>query len=393
MKNVGIIAEFNPFHLGHQHLIDSVKTDDTAVICVMSGNFVQRGDTALFPKEYRAKAALASGVDLIIDLPIPWAMSTAQNFAFGGVSLLKNTGIINNIAFGSESGDLSLINKTADILSSDNFNAKLRENLSTSNTFAKIRNDLMGEFSHDCFNILKNPNDTLITEYILAARRLNFNCNYEIIKRIGASHDSSEKDITVSATYLRELVYKGKFNEIPQYMPTPAFEKICNSPISDISKLETAILAVLRQKLDDNSLKNLTDISEGFENRFVKAVINATCLDDLYELLKTKRYTLARIRRIVLSYFIGIDNSYFMKEPPYIRILGFSKKGENLLKEIKKTSQIPVITNISDINNLDTFGLKVWEIENVATNLYSLSLNQPQRCGKEYLHKIIKGDL
>lgn len=393
MKNIGIIAEFNPFHNGHKHLIGTVKKPDNRVICVMSGNFVQRGETAIFPKAERARAALSCGVDLVIELPTPWAMSTAQNFAFGAVSILKNTGIIDKIAFGSESADINALTNLASLLYSEEFNNRLREKLSDSQTYAKIRSSLAAEYSPVYNEILSNPNDTLATEYISAANRLGFGCEFSPIKRIGAAHDSSEIDLqSVSASLIREHIKNYDFSFAKLNMPKSAYDIIKQAPISDIKRLENAILVDLRKKLSDTALEKLSDLSEGLENRLLKAIHTSTSLDELYEQLKTKRYTLARIRRIILSAFLDIDNSYFQKSPPYIRVLGFNEDSVDLLKDLISKSSIPVIVNISDIDKLDEFGLKVWETENTATNIFALSLNNPQKCGNEYYHKIIKGD-
>lgn len=174
-------------------------------------------------------------------------------------------------------------------------------------------------------------------------------------------------------------------------MPKAAFDILKSAPISDIRRLETAILATLRTKTTEN-LKSLPDISEGIENRLFTAVQSAVALDDLYQRIKTKRYTLARVRRLVLSAFLGIDNSFFLTQPPYIRVLGFSEKGEKILREAKQKSTLPIVTGLSDINRLGDLAQKLWQTECLATDIYALSLNQPQECGKEYHHKIIKGE-
>lgn len=393
MENIGIIAEFNPFHNGHKHLIDSVKKADNRIVCVMSGNFVQRGETAISPKAERARAALMCGADLVIELPTPWAMSTAQNFAYGAVSILKNTGIINKIAFGSESAQKEELIALANLIESEDFNIKLHEKLSCGNTFAQIRATLASEYSPIYEQLLSNPNDTLATEYIAASNRLGFNCDFIPVKRIGAPHDSDIISLElVSASIIRKHIKNNDYSFAEKVMPSAAYNILKDSPVSDIKRLENAILIDLRKKLSDSALEKLSDISEGLENRLFKAIHSSTSLEELYEQLKTKRYTLARIRRIILSAFLDIDNSYFKKSPPYIRVLGFNENSIDLLKEMLANSSIPVIVNVSDINKLSEFGLKVWEAENVATDIFSLSLNKPQRCGNEYYHKIIKGD-
>lgn len=390
MQNIGIIAEFNPFHTGHKHILDYAKSGENGVICVLSGNFVQRGDTAIIPKFDRARAALRCGADLVIELPVPYAMSTAQNFAFGAVSLLNGLGVTNRICFGSECADIDSLTKIADLLESDEFNKKLSSALSSGETYAKIRSDILSEYNQKFADIINKPNNTLGIEYITAAKKINSKIKFECIKRIGAAHDSADISDTVSASLIREHILKGDWGFAEKYMPKPAFDILKDAPISDIKRMETAILTVLRTKTAEE-FKNLPDISEGIENRLFTAVQSAVTLDDLYEKIKTKRYTLARVRRLVLSAFLGIDNSFFLTPPPYIRVLGFSEKGEEILRKAKQKSTVPLITNTAEINRLDKFGQKLWQTECRATDIYALSLNQPQECGKEYYHKIIKG--
>ena len=388
MQNIGIIAEFNPLHTGHKYLLDKVRGAGNAVTVVMSGNFVQRGDAAVYPKSYRAAAAIKCGADLVLDLPTPYAMSTAQNFAFGAVSLLKNAGV-DGICFGSECGDIELLKQTAEILKSAEFQKAVNEKLGEGETFAKIRCDAIKKYGDAYADILSSPNDTLGVEYIYAADRLGFATQFDCIRRIGAEHDAMDTDITVSASLIRNNIENKDF--LKRYIPSNALEIFENAPVSDIKRLDTAILAVLRTKTAEE-LKNLPDISEGIENRFADAIKKAAGLDELYSLIKTKRYTLARVRRLVLSAFLGIDNSFFLSRPSYMRVLGFSKKGEEILREITRTSPVPIILTAADANRLDNVALKLWGTECRASDLYGLSLNQPRECGQEYFHKIIKGE-
>lgn len=391
MQNIGIVAEFNPFHLGHQFLIDSVKKDNNRVICVMSGNYVQRGDTAITDKFTRAEMAVKCGADLVIELPTPWAMSTAQNFAFGAVSLLNALGVTDTIAFGSECGDIAALEQTADILKSADFNDKISKEITlSSKTFAAARSNIFDKEHPDLSQILKGANDTLATEYILAAERVDFKGDFLTVKRIGAAHDSSTQDVTVSASFIREKLKKDEAFNLYKFMPKAAADILINAPISNINKLETAILCKLREAFSGDTTPSLPDLSEGIENRIKNAVKKAKTLDELYSEIKTKRYTLARIRRICLSTFLNIDASFFGKTPPYIRVLALGKHGKELLKETSKKADLPIITKTSQLNLDDEFTRKCWELEVLATDLYDLSLNSPLGCGKEYYQKIIK---
>ena len=390
MQSTGIVAEFNPFHLGHKFLIDTAKANGDAVVCVMSGNFVQRGDTAIFDKFTRAKMAVKCGADLVVELPTPWSMSTAQNFAFGAVGILSSLGITDKILFGSECADISLLQKTADILCSDWFNQKIKERIAfSSKTFASVRSEIINQFYGDISGVLNNPNDTLGVEYIMAAKRLGFDCEFQCVKRIGASHDSNLTDTTASASLIREHLKNGDFAFVDAFMPKMAADLAKVAPISDIKRIENAILSKLRLDVLSSNV-NLPDVSEGLENRLKNAVLKATDYQELLDLIKTKRYTLSRIRRLVLSAFLGIDDTFFGKTPPYIRVLALGENGESLLKEAAKKSTVPIITKVKQLDISDEFTNKVWQLENKASDVFSLSLNPPQECGSEYYNKIFK---
>lgn len=380
MATVGIIAEFNPLHSGHEYLINEAGKLGT-VVCVISGNFVQRGDTAIAPKEIRAKAALKAGADLVAELPVLWSMSTAQNFALGGVSACLALGC-DTLIFGSEEGDISPLLQIADILTSDDFSVLLEKHLKKGVTFATARQKACEELG--CKKgILDKPNNNLGIEYIVASRRLGANLQFKTVKRQGAEHDSKKIDSFVSATLLREKLLLGDRDFCKKYMSEEILELFEENSLSDISRLETAVLSVLRSKTLDE-LKVLPDLSEGVENKLYSAIRTATTLNELYDKIKVKRYPLARIRRLVLSAFLGLDNSCFLKPLPYVRVLGFNKKGKEVIKQAKVSQKIPIVTKVSEIKDSPIFA-----VETKATDLYNLSLKNPQPCGKEYTFKIL----
>lgn len=386
MSATGIIAEFNPLHSGHEYLIKQAKQSGT-VVCVLSSNFVQRGDTAILEKRERTLAALNCGVDIVLELPVLWSMSTAQNFALGGVSILKCAGC-NSMIFGSETGDINPLYEASRIFSSKQFLEDLNTELSKGVTFAAAR-QTAAENSGLEKGILKGANNNLGVEYITAAKKLNFNCDFKTVKRIGAAHDSLVEDKFVSASLLREKIKYGDLDFCKKFMPEKSAELIDSNRISDINRLETAILATLRTRSIED-LSRLPDISEGVENKLFSAIRLATSFEELYNIIKVKRYTLARIRRLLLSAFLGFDNSLFMKVPPYIRVLGFNKNGEEFLRCSLSHSPIPVVTKVSDIKKLSPTAQKVFATECRASDLYSLSLSQPLECGMEYTAKLIK---
>ena len=387
MEVLGIIAEFNPLHNGHKYLINEAKKLGT-VICVISGNFVERGDTAIFEKRLRAQAALECGADLVIELPVCYSMSTAGNFALGAVSMLSAIGC-NTIMFGSECGDMDKLIKTSDILRSDGFSKKLPPLLNSGITFAAARQKAAEECGAEK-GILEGANNNLAIEYITAARNINANIGFKTVARLGAMHDSADLNGEfASASALRDIIKRDGINACKKHIPYEAFETFKNAEFSDISLIEKSILAVLRTKTKDN-LKNLPDLSEGIENKLFSAIKAATNLDNLYETVKVKRYTLARIRRLVLSAFLGIDNRLFLKNPPYMRVLGFNKTGEEHLRQNKEKSAIPVILRINEVEALGEDAVYMRNIENRATDLYSLSFKKPLECNLEYTAKLIK---
>ena len=386
MAVTGIIAEFNPLHSGHKYIIDAVKSRGDTVICVISGNFVQRGDAAIVSKSIRAKSALLCGADIVAELPVLWSMSTAQNFALGGVWQLYNLGC-EKIVFGSESGDIEALKSTADTLLSDEFSALATKKLESGITYAAAREQAAMELGVD-FKLLRSPNDNLGIEYIIAAKRLNLPLEFECVKRQGAAHDSREIGSGfVSASFMREKMLEGEIGYCERFMPQEIRTLINSKDIADIKRLENAILYSLRTKSMDE-LKSLPDISEGLENKLQFSARVATSLDELYNAIKTKRYTLARVRRLVLSAFLGFNNEFFMRTPPYVRVLGFNKSGEAHLRKL--VSLIPVIMRANEIKALDCDAQKVFDHECRATDIYSLCFDTPLECGGEFKMKLLK---
>lgn len=387
MARIGIIAEFNPLHLGHKYLISEAKKRGE-VVCVISSNFVQRGDTAIFEKRIRTKMAIECGVDLVLEMPVCYSMSTAQSFALCGVAALMAAGC-DTLMFGSETGEIEPLIKIAEILLSDDFEEILTKKLKGGITFAKARQLAAEELGADS-GILDGANNNLAIEYIIAAKNLGANLNFKTVKRMGTAHDSGIADSGyASASLIREKIYQNDFDFAKKYIPKEAFNLIRPDEISKISNIETAILSVLRTKTVED-LKNLPDISEGIENKLFSAIRVATSLSEVYNNVKSKRYTLARIRRLVLSAFLGLDNSFFMQKPEYIRVLGFNKTGEGIIREERKNSEIPIILKATEIKSLSEKAQRMFEIENKATDLYLLSLNKPQECGLEYKANLIK---
>lgn len=382
----GIIAEFNPLHNGHKYLIDCAKSNCDKVITVVSGNFVQRGDVAVIPKYIRAEMALSIGVDLVVELPTPWAMSTAQNFAFGAMSQLSAFNI-DSLHFGSECGDVEKLIKIADIIYCEEFNDTLKSKINGGETYAKIRQNHLKTFIGHDSKILENPNDTLAIEYINASKKLGLNIKFNAVKRVGAGHnDTSIYDNFVSSTKLREMIKDKSEIDLSSFVPESCYKILSNTPKADINSLDKAIITRLKQLcLED--ISNLADISEGMDNLIYNKIRDSYSYADLCNSIKTKRYTMARIRRILLSAFLGIDGRYFLKEPPYVKVLGLNT---SCSKIIPSASNKPIITRTMQINSQNNEVKRLFELENRVNEIYSLALDNPHLYLNEMQQKLIK---
>lgn len=350
----------------------------------MSGNFVQRGEPAIYPKFQRVAAAVNCGADIVLELPVSWAMSTAQNFALGAVSQLEKAGC-EKIIFGSESGDIKSLIKCADILLSDKFSSLVKSELKKKIPFPYARESAAVQLGANK-NIFKNPNDNLGTEYILAAKKLGLEIDFECIKRQGSLHDKTSDCEFKSSSQIREMIYSENLEEAEKSIPDCA-GTVLKSAHFEPKLFNRPVLAVLRSK-NAEYFKNLPDATEGLDRLLYNSVQKATGTRELLNLLQSKRYPTARLRRLVLSAFLGIDNSFFLKPPPYLRILGISGS----CFEFFKRSDFPVLSKISDLNSFDEDSKRVFNLEAKAADLYGLGFKDPLPCGSEYTAHIYKGE-
>ncbi len=351
--NLGIICEFNPFHQGHKYLIDSIKTNENDnVICAMSGNFVQRGEFAVYDKYKRAKTALENGADLIIEIPSVCSTLSAQGFAKAGVKILESTGICDALAFGAECDDIdSLLKVAKEIRERD---SEIKEELKKGISYPAARQNIINS------PILNSPNNILAVEY------LTYNTLTPIaVKRIGKGHNSDDE--IYSASQIRK--------------------KLSDESISSMKNCEKAILYKLRT-MTAKDFAEIDDVGEGLENRIVEAVRNSASLDEIYDKIKTKRYTHSRIRRIILRSYLGITKN-ISKNPAYLHVLGFNDNGRQLLSKMKKTSDLPIITKYGDIYALDGNVKKLFEAECRYTDIYNLGYQKSLVCGTEQRERVI----
>ena len=347
----GIICELNPLHSGHKYLFETVKRSESdAVVCCMSGNFVQRGEFSVYDKFTRARSALENGADLVIELPAAYSTLSAEGFCRAGVDLLEATGIVEQLAFGAENNDICELKAIAQRLLDKDTQKKITEEMKSGISFAAARSRVLNT------DLLDSPNNILAVEYLKATK---LPC--VAVKRIGKGHDTDDEEYSSSAIR----------------------SKLSGDEISSMRNCEIAVLSKLRTMTAQDFLK-ITDVSEGLENRIYEAARNATTLDGLYEFIKSKRYAHSRIRRIILRAYLGIYGA--PEEPPYIRILGFNDKGRELLSEMKKRASKPIVTKLSDCDG-DT--LPFFEQECAYTDLYNLGYKNPRPCGTEQRSKIV----
>ena len=367
---VGIVAEYNPFHTGHAfHLAETRRRlgECTAVV-VMSGHFVQRGECAVFDKWTRARAALEGGADLVLELPTVWAAASAERFAWGAVNILREAGA-DALSFGSESGDEHGLREVAACLDRTEFHAGLRRFLDRGLPFAACRQaavrELMGEAPAA---LLSGPNDNLGVEYLKAARRLGWEPEAVAIPRRGAGHDGGCHPDHPSASWLRERIVSGELEA-----ENPA----------DMMTGQRWMLAALR-RMDESGFAALPDCGEGLSHRFFRAARQGRTLDEVYALVKTRRYAHARIRRAALWGALGLTERDRPDAPPYLRVLGAGERGRALLRELKKTARLPVITKPAHARKLDGPGQRLFELEARCTDLYQLCRKTPGPCALEW---------
>lgn len=382
----GIISEYDPFHSGHAHQISAVRQalgEDCAVICVMSGNWTQRGAPAITDKHTRTHLALLGGADLVLELPLPYAISSAEWFARGGVSVLHAAGIVTHLCFGSECGDLLPLEQTAHCLDSDEYKQTLRSFLNQGISFPVARQSAVNQLIGDTGDCLSFPNNNLGVEYLRALTWCGSSITPITIQRQGAGHGESPREGFTSATHLRTLIRDQRWSDAAPYFVTCEEDLLHTSSISDVSLLERPILYRLRQMAEED-LARLPDCGEGLSHRLYKAIQNSSSVDEILSAAKSKRYTHARLCRILLWAFLGLKASDRSPSPSFLRVLGANETGRALLREMDIHSTLPILTKPAHIRHLSAEAKRMFELDVRASDLYSLCLPQIQPCGTEW---------
>ena len=350
MAALGMICEWNPFHLGHAWLLRELKRCySLPVVCVMSGNFVQRGEPAVAEKRARAEMALRCGADVVFELPTVWAMASAERFARGGVALLRRTGVVTQVAFGSECGDAAALMRVAACLDGEDFRAALQRRLAGGDTFAVCREraavELLGETDAA---LLREPNNILGIEYCRALRGSGIGA--VTLPRTGARHDGAASGGIASASEIRRLLHEGQPERAMAFLPPAAAEVLRRemaqgrAPVT-LENCERAVLAKLRTLREEDFLP-YDGGGEGLYRRVYRAVRAGTSVGEILALAKTKRYPMARLRRMLLAAWLEVPQP--PEEVPYLRLLGAGKDGRPLLRQMQR-SGVPVLTKPADV--------------------------------------------
>ena len=377
MKTTAIVAEYNPFHNGHKlHLDFSRKrTGSDFIAVILSGSFTQRCEPSVFSKWQRAKSAVISGADIVFELPFDFSTASAERFALGAVTLCHKLNI-DFLSFGSECGDTDILSDIGELLLNDS--VSIKEQLKSGVTYAKARSQALYKVNKEYAKIVEQPNNILGVEYIKAAKRLNSSIDFITLKRNDVQHNSDDvTENTASAKRIRELILSGN-SEFEKYIPKNILE--LSEQFADVKHLEQILLYKLRS-LDMQTASTLPEVTEGLEGRIIKATRAAFSIDDFLEFMKTKRYPLSRIRRIMLYILMDMQGRKLKDDIGYARVLAFSENGREYLKHQKNNENIKIITKITNTQDLSQNDIEIIENENRATELRSLCFENPLEYG------------
>ncbi len=414
MGAIGIVAEYNPFHTGHALQLARTREllgADLPAVAVMSGCWVQQADCAIADKWTRARLALMGGVDLVLELPTVWAMASAESFARGAVSILNAAGVVDVLSFGSESGDIGQLGRVAACLDGGEYPALLKEQLDRGLSFPAARQRAAEQLLGTDAAVLSRPNNTLGIEYLRALHTLGSPIRPVTVKREGAGHNEAavfsgqmsqeeadqlfwQHNTTLSATAIRGYLTEGEWEQMAPYLPQGGLELLRESApeLPVLARLERAILARVRtMSAEDWGRLPDAGAAEGLPNRLERAGRECRSMEEFFDLAKTKRYTHSRLRRLVLWAFLGITAADVPAVPPYIRVLGFNARGQELLREMKGRACLPILTMPVQARGLEAEGRRLFELESRCTDLYNLCRTTPRPAGEEWTRGPVRG--
>lgn len=392
MSIIGIVAEYNPFHNGHEHHIRMSRQklgENCPVVCVMSGDFVQRGEPALYSKFARAEAACRCGVDLVVELPLPWSLSSAEGFARGAVYLLSKLGVT-HLSFGSEAGETEPLETIAQTLIDPAVNGEIKTILSAdaSLSYAAARQRALELRLGELANQLELPNNILAVEYLKAIYELRLDIHPMTVQRFGSGHDMDGDNGPKSAAEIRRMIKAGK--SISSHIPKAVAkvyeeEERQGRAMTDGELLEAAIISRLRM-FDENYYDKLPDGSDGIGRRLFKAAHEEAGIDAITAAAKTKRYALSRIRRMCMCAALGIKAGMAEELPPYIRVLAANERGCALLAGLRGKEEIPIVTKPASVRDMSADCVRMFSLGAAAHDLYVLGFcaNEEKKGGREW---------
>ena len=377
MDFIGVVCEYNPFHNGHAyHLRESARlTDEQGVVCVMSGDFVQRGEAALYAKYARAEAAVRGGADVVFELPLPWALASAEGFARGAVGLLAAIGAT-TLSFGTESEDLGILDTLARRLiepqTVELIRAKMADEPELS--FAAARQRVLEQLCGEGARALETPNNILAVEYLKTICEQELSIKPLAVRRLGSAHDGAGEGNTRSASEIRSLLSRGESAD--RFMSASSravFERDTaqGRGIPSRTALETAILARLRM-LRPADFAALPDASGGLGERLCRAAAEEPTLDAVFAAVKNKRLAMSRVRRACYCAALGVRSGMSDGIPPYARLLAANARGREMLAELRESSEIPIVTKPASVRELGERSETVFSLGAAAHDLYVL---------------------
>ena len=392
MKILGLITEYNPFHFGHKYHLDKSMeiTNSTHSVAVMSSSFVQRGEPSIVDKWTKAKMAIDNGVDLVIELPFVYSTQTAELFAYGAVNLLDKTNVVDNLCFGTEIGELVPLKELAHIFVDEPplYRKHLKHFLSLGFSFSVSRSKAIDQYFNiqdkDYSRILKGSNNILAIEYLKALYKLNSTIEPVAIKRMGSDY----KDIEIlegfaSATSIRHKIFETGLRSVENLLPKESFNALeeYKNLYNNFNRLENYqdIFNYLLRTINPNELKELLHMEAGLENRILKISETSLDINQILKNIATKRYPLTKIQRIFIHMLNNINgetiNQLYSSSPEYIRVLGSSKKGFEILNKIKGNSNLAIVTKYADYKSLKNLIIDEFlTFEEQATNIFFLGI-------------------
>lgn len=392
MKTLGIVTEYNPFHKGHAYMIAEAKKKANAdrVVVVMSGSFVQRGEPAIFDKWTRTEAALLNGVDLVLELPVLFAASNAETFARSAVRILEESGIVDILCFGSESGDLVTLQEAAKLMQNETaeFQRLLKQKLDEGLSYPTARAQALQTVSTINAEILSRPNHILGLEYLKALDLYNCSMQPMTIKREGDYNSTTLSDGFASAAAVRKALTEDRIEEglsqLPENTHTLYQQALACGKAPICWKNLTDTLQYKLRMSSPAEVKEMAEVTEGLENRIYSALNTCYHMEDMISYIKTKRYTRTKIQRILLHILLEITEeevSYYKNRlyMPYIRVLGFRKDSSDILADLTEYAKCPVLTNLKKAPELlNEDGLALLALERIATDLHTMAYPNPK---------------